>query len=207
MNKRILEQFIPILIIFVLLAYPKTIIKFSHSILGRFVAVCIIIFYSAVDKYLGIIVCGLVILYYQTDYVEGMLFEMNENFEMISTNIITQKVNNADEEPDILTTLLSNSYQQFTYYKDLYNTNTNTNTNTMINKKIHSENFKKENCDKDGNLIFKESIIKLDMIEHIFPEINFSKDKCNPCDNNCRFTILEKKLITEDKMKPISTMQ
>lgn len=210
MNISIIEQFIPILIIFILLSYPRTVIQFSHSILGRFLAVSIIIFYSSLDKYLGLLVCGLVIFYYQMDYVEGMMAEINENFDNITNIDIPTIINNSN---DTLTTLLNNSYKQFTYYNDLYKeTPISHNTNklehaSVADKEVNHHRFKKENCDEDGNLIYKNSIINLEMIEFLFPEIKFSKNKCNPCDNNCQFTILEKKLVTEEKMKPISTIK
>lgn len=202
MDTRLIEEFLPIIIIFSILAYPKTAVKFSHSILGRFIAVSIIIFYSSLDKYLGLFVCGLIIFYYQTDYVEGMVASMNENFD----NLVTSASNidiptTVNSTKDTLTTLLNNSYKQFTYYADLYEEH-------PIKRPVIKEQatFKKENCDEEGNLLFKGSIINLEMIEYLFPEIKFTKNKCNPCDNNCHFTVLEKKLITEEKMKPISTM-
>lgn len=198
-----IEEFLPIFIIFTILAYPKTAIKFSHSILGRFIAVSIIIFYSSIDKYLGLFVCGLVIFYYQMDFVEGMMAEMNENFDNLvntaSSIDVPQVINNTN---DTITTLLNNSYHQFTYYADLYNDQLK---KPEVSKS--QEGFKKENCDNEGNLLFKGSIINLEMIEYLFPEITFSKNKCNPCDNNCNYTVLEKKLTTEEKMKPISTLQ
>jgi hypothetical protein len=202
MDTRLLEEFLPIIIIFSILAYPKTAIKFSHSILGRFIAVSIIIFYSSLDKYLGLFVCGLVIFYYQMDYVEGMVAAMNENFDNLVTSASSIDIPTAiSDTKDTLTTLLNNSYKQFTYYADLYKDHPIT---RPANKQ--EETFKKENCDTEGNLIFKNSIINLEMIEYLFPEIKFSKNKCNPCDNNCQYSILEKKLITEEKIKPISTM-
>ena len=203
MDTRLIEEFLPIIIIFSLLAYPKTAVKFSHSILGRFIAVSTIIFYSSIDKYLGLFVCGLVIYYYQMDYVEGMLASMNENFDNLVTNMYEIDLPKAAvNTKDTLTTLLNNSYKQFTYYADLYQEN-------PIKRPVTSAQtaFKKENCDSEGNLLFKESIIKLEMIEYLFPEIKFQKNKCNPCDNNCQYSVLEKRLITEEKMKPISTMK
>lgn len=232
-----IQQFIPIIIVFILLSYPKTVIQFSHSILGRFIVVSIIIFYSSLDKYLGLLVCGLVIFYYQMDYVEGMISDINENFDnLITTSTDFPSIINGAN--DTITTLLNNSYKQYTYYNDLYNEvpynevtknnsekdfkkdfkptkNANSSWSTTdkeINPSpkgadLNLQRFKKENCDDDGNLIFKNSIINLEMIEYLFPEIKFSKNKCNPCDNNCNFNIIEKKLVTEEKMKPISTMQ
>jgi hypothetical protein len=69
----IVAQFIPILILFLLLKYSNDFIKFSFTILGKLVAIFIIIFYAKIDITVGLCVCGLVILYYQSDYVENML--------------------------------------------------------------------------------------------------------------------------------------
>ena len=199
MDITLIVQFIPIIIIFILLSYPKTVVEFSNSILGRFIAVSIIIFYSSLDKYLGLLVCGLVIFYYQMDFVEGIISEINENFDNITSSIEIPTINNAK---DTITTLINNSYKQYTYYNDLYNERPMQPQENQLEK-----DFKTKNCDEEGNLIFTQSIINLEMIEHLFPEIKFSKNKCNPCDNNCKFNIVDKKLITEEKMKPISTMK
>ena len=69
----IVAQFIPILILFLLLKYSNDFVKFSFTILGKLVAIFIIIFYAQIDITIGVCVCGLVILYYQSDYVENML--------------------------------------------------------------------------------------------------------------------------------------
>lgn len=195
----IITQFIPIIIIFLLLSYPKNVIKLSHSILGRLVAVLIIIYYSSFDKYLGLLVCGLVIFYYQMDYEEGFedqeIFEDQERFE----HELEQE--GFETAKDTISTLLDNSYKQFTYYTNLYN--------DEIPKPIiateHEENFRNEYCDKNGNVIYKDSIINLEMLKHLFPEINFNNDKCNPCDNNCKFSMIDSKLNNNEKLKPIST--
>jgi hypothetical protein len=52
------------------------------------------------------------------------------------------------------------------------------------------EYFRKTKC--SGNeLLYKGKEVKNDMVEHIFPEINFKNNVCNPCDKNCEITILE----------------
>ena len=66
-------QFIPIVILFVLVSYFKEVTKFSNSIMGKMLSICIIIFYTILDKMLGAVVCLLVIFYYQSDAVETML--------------------------------------------------------------------------------------------------------------------------------------
>jgi hypothetical protein len=72
-NTEIIIQFIPIIIIFTLLKFSKDFVNFSFTILGKLLAILIIVFYSAIDIMVGLCVCGLVILYYQSDYVENML--------------------------------------------------------------------------------------------------------------------------------------
>ena len=72
MNQIVLE-FIPILLLFLLVSYTDIIVNFSHTILGKLVAVIIIILYTMIDIIHGLVVCLIFIFYYQTDYVENML--------------------------------------------------------------------------------------------------------------------------------------
>jgi hypothetical protein len=71
--KEIVAQFIPILIPLLILTQFKPFLSFSHTVFGKFIAVCIIIFYTMIHKVLGLFVCALIIFYYQTDYVERMM--------------------------------------------------------------------------------------------------------------------------------------
>ena len=69
----ILFQFIPIIIIVLFFIFTKSAITFSNTILGRFIAVLLIAYYTIIDAVLGLLICVLIIYYYQSDYVEGML--------------------------------------------------------------------------------------------------------------------------------------
>ena len=69
----LISQFIPIIIIFTLITYSKPFVRFSYSILGKLFAILMVIFYTYLDKVVGLCVCGLVILYYQSDFCESML--------------------------------------------------------------------------------------------------------------------------------------
>lgn len=202
----IIAQFIPIILIYLLVSNTNDFILFSHSILGRLVAILLVLFYSSIDKFLGLIVCGSIILFYQLDY--------NNQFLNIATNFIEMLEDRDDdgnkEKNDNtyrnVTTLLSNNFKQYTNYDDLYKTNANLNKikNIAVNKP--ENDFQKDYCDKNGVLMHKGSVINLEMVEHLFPELKFLQGKCNPCDNNCKYTIIGKKLLTEEKMVPISTM-
>jgi hypothetical protein len=75
--KKILCQFIPIFVIFALLTRFKTAIKFSNTIVGKFIAIAIIIYYVSIDKIIGLFACSLIILFYQMDYIGASEHMMN----------------------------------------------------------------------------------------------------------------------------------
>ena len=161
-----LAQFIQIIIIFLLLSFASPFVTFSYSILGKLMAVIIIIFYTYLDKMVGLFVCGLFILYYQSDFLENMLNMNNENM---------------------------------TNYKDLYDNNENANTNTKA-----QDQFREQNC-VNHNLKYKDMNVKADFAEHVFPELQYKNDTCNPCNRACKFSIIESKSNTEKLMIPKST--
>jgi hypothetical protein len=70
--------FIPIVVAFLFLSNRHSFIEYSHGNLGKLISVCLIVYYSWVDVYIGIAVCMIVILYYQSDTVENMLNYMDD---------------------------------------------------------------------------------------------------------------------------------
>ena len=67
--KTTVAQFIPIIVIITLLSYSKEFVNMSTTILGKIFAICIVLFYTSLDKYMGLVLCLLVIVYYQSDFV------------------------------------------------------------------------------------------------------------------------------------------
>ena len=65
-----IAELIPIIIIVMLVLFPREMILNSSSILGRLVAVLIIVFYSQYNALYGLVICLLVIWYYQSDFLE-----------------------------------------------------------------------------------------------------------------------------------------
>jgi len=59
-----------------------------------------------------------------------------------------------------------------------------------VNFKKAEKNFRKKNC-KDNTLKYKGNIVKNEMVEHVFPEINFEGAPCNPCDDKCKYDFVE----------------
>lgn len=182
--KYILVEFIPIILIFLLVSYTPHFIHISNSILGRSIAVLIILFYTYIDTTYGLLACAMTILFYQSDVVENMLnqYDYIENFEAIlefeqSKNISPKEVN-VTAEPALS-------------YISQYETPS---TNKNLSESAKTE-FRKIHCEK-GHLVNKGQVVKADTAEHIFPEIEFRNEKCNICDPTCNFSIIEKQLNT-----------
>lgn len=71
-TKIFIAQLLPLLLFYLFFAAPQELLLFSLTPLGRFVAIAIIVFYASIHTLYGIVVCIAIILYYQTDMIEGM---------------------------------------------------------------------------------------------------------------------------------------
>ena len=118
-------QFIPIIVIITLLSYSKEFINMSNTILGKIFAICIVLFYTSLDKYMGLVLCLLVIVYYQSDFVENMLntddmmdklfenFESSKKDDLSNSNQGDKQIQDGDKKKSLLQenmSLLSDVY-------------------------------------------------------------------------------------------------
>ncbi len=73
MNLKIdcIYQLTPILLVFLYLAHRDEFISTSNTVLGKCIAIALIILYTTIDKYLGLFVCALIITYYYNGVLEG----------------------------------------------------------------------------------------------------------------------------------------
>uniref|UniRef100_A0A6C0D4U1 Uncharacterized protein n=1 Tax=viral metagenome TaxID=1070528 RepID=A0A6C0D4U1_9ZZZZ len=186
--KRILLQFIPIVLLFVLLAYFKDTAYFSRTILGKFIAICIIIFYATIDKLYGLLVCALIIIYYQSDFIENML---NYGGDWATFDSIVS-LDNTDDGMYIGGTI-NNKLESFIQINDAY---------PESKKIISNDAFKNDHC-VNGQLMDKNTPVRLDMTEHVFPEVTFKQGPCNTCSKTCDYSITDNKIQKEIDMKPI----
>ena len=176
----------PIILYFLCILYPARMIPFSHTILGRFLAILIIIYATQIDFVLGLFTCVIIIYYYQMDkfkYIlnipEGFLWDLTSNPD--KQHFYEKEYSYLPYEP---------------YHQEVYD-----NLNNSLKEK-----FKEEHC-KNGDLINKddnkEYNVHPEMAQHIFPQIEFAHDHCNPCNPMCKFSIIENKFRTEEEiMKP-----
>ena len=203
-------KLIPIFFILMIVLYSDEMVLFSHTYLGRLCAILLIVFYTTINKLYGILVCALVIFYYQTDVVNSILeFSMDDSIDdelsyqsknhSLNVSRIVQAQHNtdlydihiiSDLHDDTEGTMVEMSVEGFTNP-----------LNTTNNKIVElQEKFRKLSC-KNGGLVYKNMPVKTDMAEHIFPQIHFQNDqKCNPCDINCSFSIVESKIATQEEI-------
>tara|TARA_B110000967_G_C18897357_1_gene571739 strand:+ start:4217 stop:4642 length:426 start_codon:yes stop_codon:yes gene_type:complete len=80
------------------------------------------------------------------------------------------------------------------YYQDDLTTNLLNNQEDEKPKQSNNyiNDFKKTNCN-ENTLTFKGMNVKNEMTEHIFPQIHYLNERCNPCSSNCKFSIRESK--------------
>jgi hypothetical protein len=193
---KLLLNFLPIILIFLLVTYTPEMAQTSHTVLGKLVAVAVILLYTKIDTLSGLLVTALVILYYQSDYVESFepVKERYMNLSKIAPSEVSHQLNHSIEKEsniplDISLELLTDAYSDKV---------------PVNNSDVKS--FRQINCSK-GHLIHKGQIVKPEMAEHVFPEIKQNNfHKCNICDHNCEFNFIDKQLnVQEDLVKPKSS--
>ena len=220
--KTTVAQFIPIILIITLLSYSKEFVNMSNTILGKIFAICIVLFYTSLDKYMGLVLCLLVIVYYQSDFVESilntddMMDKLFENFESSKKEALSNPIQ-SDKQIQDGDKKKSQLQENMSSLSDVYAVDTENhqtkdeepNKEGMATRKegmttrkegmTTVSNFRKENC-KGNKLISKGSEVKPDMVKHIFPNVEFAENTCNVCDDSCNFSIIENRLQTEKEL-------
>ena len=68
-----ISELIAVLLILLFANYPKQFVPFSHTSLGRFLAVLVIVYFTKKNAFVGLFVCLATIAYYQRDDFKYML--------------------------------------------------------------------------------------------------------------------------------------
>lgn len=182
-----LSEIIPFLLLLFLFLYPSSFVLASNTILGKIIAIAIILFYFVQDILIGIFVTLIFLCFYQTDIVHNIC--KSENFDTITEPFSTY--------PDSV----SYSYLEKEKEKEKetgniipYSTNTNSKLSSLTNQNkinIQSESetiFKNQHCNKDLEFVYKKQVITHpETIQMLFKELKFIGDQvCNPCDPTCK---------------------
>lgn len=186
-----IAQFIPIVAIYVLLSHYKGCILFSHTVIGKLCAIGIIIFYSILDSTMGLLVCAIVILFYQMDCTENMLNK--EAFHDIEGVTISQIISAKElpplkyEEMNLAKSSNSNKHEVVGNYSEGYSADE------------IQQTFRDQNC-VQGVLKYKNLPVRDEMANHIYQEVKFNDEYCNVCRPTCKFSIVESKFKSEEKI-------
>ena len=78
-----------------------------------------------------------------------------------------------------------------------------TNSGSETQQSARKADFKKKYC-KKGKLLKNNKEISMDDLASAFPNVEFSEEKCNPCNNSCNFFINsnDEKISDEEKLRP-----
>jgi hypothetical protein len=191
---KLLLNFLPMVLLYLLVAYTPEVARFSHTILGKLCAIALIVFYTVIDKFAGLAVCAIVIFYYQTDYVERFSPFLKEGFEQEekededkedtgSEGFEDDNEDKEDKEDNEDTKFEGFDQRELIALDAAYPLG----PTAKISYDKNIEQFRQTHCSK-GHLMHKGQIVKPEMSEHIYPEITQdSFHKCNICDPTCNF--------------------
>ena len=212
--KKLIAQFVPMVFILLFLSKNKEFFQFSKTIVGKIVAIFIILFYVSVDKFVGLFVCALIVLFYQSENIEAM--------ETMGTEEIAESSESNDVDDGTYSYLDDSSKIKASSIdviekKVLTLGNTSSARQQLIPSELgtpttdigpifrgNEDEFRQKNC-VEGVLKHKNMNVKSEMAEHIFPEFKFREGVCNPCSKTCEISIIEGKLKTENEIKPSFT--
>lgn len=198
-QNNILFDFIIIFTVYLFIAYPTEMVFATETPLGKLAAIFVIIYYASIDFTYGLFACCIILYYYQLDLVDGLVkIEINEkmaeNLESMN-NLLKEEVPSRETPKEIEPYCGPNH----DLYK--YESMESTDFNENILLQNARDEFRKENC-KNGELYIKGLTVRPEMSDHIFREIKFRYgDKCNPCDESCKFSIIESRLRGEKELR------
>jgi hypothetical protein len=160
--------YLPAVLLAVLIVMPQYTASFSHSVLGKLYCVATIIFYTSVDKYIGLLICGMVIYHYQLDHVETMM-DVNDIFNYFGSsereNVAKDETLEKPDENAVSNFQEENCVDGVLTYKG---NELKTDMAQHVFPEIHYENKKCNPCDKLCKIsIIEEEKIKEDKSIHL----------------------------------------
>jgi hypothetical protein len=202
----IVMQFIPIILVLIYVSYKTWFVDASHTILGKVVAILLILYYTSIDYVYGTLCCVVIIAFYQMHEREGFGTEGTAEVEEGTSlddgipSMEAKPVGDAKPKEGGVMPSAVPSAKSFNAGSQL-----SVKPNTIDAFTTARDTFIQEKC-KNGVLMYKDFPVKSEMADHIFPEIQFNtKSRCNPCDTTCDYSIVEAKIDTETELCPRSS--
>lgn len=103
---KIIAEFIPMVLLLVFLVFSEKFIELGNTVLGKLFFVTIIIFYARINKYLGLMVCFLVITFYN---ITNPIIKKFENFDGTISQM--EKIGAQEESAEVAKLKEQNDYE------------------------------------------------------------------------------------------------
>jgi hypothetical protein len=187
-----------VIIVLAIFIYPDELLTFSYSHLGKLMAILIVILNTCINVIYGTFACALILLYYQSDMIEGMMsYDFTSTITPKPESQVTTKngeivSSKKKEEPnrgyEILDIIEEAPDPDFSIPLE----DTGLSEDFTYTDK---DKFQKKNC-KNGQLYEERENevffpVKTEFADAIFPNLQFkNENRCNPCDKNCDFAII-----------------
>jgi hypothetical protein len=207
-NKKIVEWVI-ILTICLFVFFPYEMIYTSETSLGKLFFAVVVVYATTVDIAYGIAACCAVILFYQMDLYRSFVSLHRDTLlkeHMTEMQESIEEPDEKEEESEQMTESFSRG--ESTVYSYTPESTSSWHENSIMGaEKNHElkEIFRKTNCDANGRLTHKGVPIRPEMADHIFREIEYPDGKvakCNPCNRDCSFSIVDGRIVQEEDLRP-----
>lgn len=204
-----IAEWIVILFVFLFVTYPMEMIYLSETSLGKLAFVMVIAYFTMIDSTYGLIVCCIVIAYYQLGLYDSLIAIHRDTLMAENMDTMKQSLLSTPKSTVVESNVAKNAVEGFRpgdssiYSYEPYDTASNFQESDIMGQERKKElmsYFRRENCNAKGELIHKGSTVRPDYAEHVFRELKFDSAKCNPCQPGCQFSIIEEKLATEEKI-------
>lgn len=187
-NKLVIQG-LPIAIILLYMLFPGSFFQVTSHPLGKCIAVLMIVLYSYQDVMHGLIICLLIILYYQHDSEEFVSRLTQEYVDYLPKSALKEYSSEFEGHAEKSFTPVDEAYPD---------------TLPPI-RKVSESLFRREFCHSTENRVHhKDTSVSHSFVSHVYPELSFRDGECNPCDRTCHFTI-NRKHDTEVDLQPKSS--
>jgi hypothetical protein len=155
--------------------FPNELFLYSDTILGKLMAVIIIIYCTYENIIYGIFACIVIIWFYQSD----MLAQFNNRYSEYFSPQVVYLPDKPNKDLQHLPALEELPLEKV-YLQEL-----------PPLKKESEKVFRNQHCSEELNVMYNNSkIIHKENVKHFFPEISFLDEiPCNPCNKSCRFRL------------------
>lgn len=188
-------ELIPVILITMWILYNKNMYSVAITPLGKLICILLIVYYTKSDILYGLLICGIILLYYQTYVYNGLGTTIWDRFTYKYTGLNEYSPSSAMAlEPF---SALSDDQPISPEKPNIPGSRVDVLTN-------EEKMFKTNHC-KNGIVMDKGNPVKLEMIEHVFSDINFKYKKCNPCSDTCEFSLIDAQLNAAESLKPTTS--